>query len=43
MMEVFGVPNQLVVFPGEGHAIAQPAHQRDVARRMVSWFNQYLK
>jgi dipeptidyl aminopeptidase/acylaminoacyl peptidase len=35
----FGVKTQLVVYPGEGHHIAQPAHQRDVFLRMVDWFD----
>ncbi len=42
-LKVFGVPTELVIFPGEGHAIAQPKHRREVASRMVGWFNKYLK
>jgi dipeptidyl aminopeptidase/acylaminoacyl peptidase len=33
-----GVPAQLVVYPGEGHHIADPAHQRDLLRRTIGWF-----
>ncbi|MBI4501554.1 MAG: S9 family peptidase [Gemmatimonadetes bacterium] len=42
-LKILGIPTQLVVFPGEGHEIAQPAHRREVARRMVTWFNEHLK
>jgi dipeptidyl aminopeptidase/acylaminoacyl peptidase len=36
------VPTQLVVYPNEGHAFADPAHRRDVMVRAVEWFDQYL-
>jgi dipeptidyl aminopeptidase/acylaminoacyl peptidase len=36
------VPTQLVVYPNEGHAFADPAHRRDVMVRAVEWFGQYL-
>ena len=42
-LKSMGVKTQLVVLAGEGHAIGQPAHKREVARRMVGWFNEYLK
>jgi len=38
-----GVPTQLVVYPDEGHAFAQPAHIRDVRVRTVTWMDTYLK
>ena len=38
-----GVPTQLVVYPDEGHAFAQPAHVRDVRVRTVTWMDTYLK
>ena len=28
--------------PDEGHAIAKPAHQRDIEERLVAWFDRYL-
>lgn len=37
-----GVPSELVIYPGEGHAIREPGHQRDIMERMVKWFDQYL-
>jgi dipeptidyl aminopeptidase/acylaminoacyl peptidase len=38
-----GVPTQLVIYPGEGHAIRDPEHQRDIMERMVQWFDKYLR
>jgi dipeptidyl aminopeptidase/acylaminoacyl peptidase len=38
-----GVESQLVVYPDEGHMIWQSAHQRDVTKRTVQWFDQHLK
>jgi dipeptidyl aminopeptidase/acylaminoacyl peptidase len=38
-----GVPTELVVYPGEGHAIQDPEHQRDIMERMVNWFALYLR
>jgi len=41
-LKSLGVPTQLVVFPGEGHAISQPKNRRDLMRRMLGWFDRYL-
>ena len=38
-----GVPTELVIYPGEGHEFYKPADQRDVARRIVTWFDRYLR
>jgi dipeptidyl aminopeptidase/acylaminoacyl peptidase len=37
-----GVPAQLVVYPGEGHHFADPAHQRDLLRRTIGWFQAQM-
>ena len=42
-LKTLGVETQLVVYAGEGHAISQPAHQRDIRERLVRWFDHYLK
>ncbi len=42
-LKTLGVDTQLVVYEGEGHAIRQPAHQRDIMDRLVGWFDHYLK
>ena len=41
-LKAFGVPTEYVVYPGEGHFIANPEHQLDILRRTVEWFDQYL-
>jgi dipeptidyl aminopeptidase/acylaminoacyl peptidase len=42
-LKTLGVPTKLVVYPGEGHMFVKPADQRDVATRILSWFDGYLK
>ncbi len=42
-LKTLGVETQLVVYAGEGHAIRQPDHRRDIMQRMVAWFDHYLK
>jgi dipeptidyl aminopeptidase/acylaminoacyl peptidase len=42
-LKTLGVETQLVVYPGEGHLIFQPEHQRDIMERLVGWFDRYLK
>jgi dipeptidyl aminopeptidase/acylaminoacyl peptidase len=38
-LKTLGVKTQLVVYPNEGHAIRNPEHRRDIARRLVMWFD----
>jgi dipeptidyl aminopeptidase/acylaminoacyl peptidase len=33
-----GVKTQLVIYPDEGHHIADPEHQRDILKRALDWF-----
>jgi dipeptidyl aminopeptidase/acylaminoacyl peptidase len=42
-LKTLGVPTQLVIYPGEGHAILRPEHRRDIMQRLVGWFDRYLK
>ena len=37
------IPVEYVVYPREGHGIAEPAHQRDLMERNLRWFSQWLK
>ena len=37
-----GVPTELVVYPNEGHGLADPDHRRDVELRTIEWFAKYL-
>ncbi len=41
-LRTLGVPVQFVVYPNEGHAIAQPEHSRDYATRTLEWLDKYL-
>jgi dipeptidyl aminopeptidase/acylaminoacyl peptidase len=41
-LKTLAVPTQLVIYPNEGHFIAQPEHQRDIIERMLGWFDKYL-
>ena len=41
-LKTLGVPTQLVIFEGEGHAVSRPDHVRDMQRRVVAWFDRYL-
>jgi dipeptidyl aminopeptidase/acylaminoacyl peptidase len=42
-LKTLGVPTELVIYEGEGHAISKPEHQRDLVRRLVGWFDRYLQ
>jgi len=38
-----GVPTSLVIYPGEGHRLRDPAHAADMRKRTVAWFDTYVK
>jgi dipeptidyl aminopeptidase/acylaminoacyl peptidase len=42
-LKTLGVPTQLVIYENEGHAILRREHQRDIERRLIGWFDKYLK
>ncbi|MGA7553759.1 MAG: prolyl oligopeptidase family serine peptidase, partial [Candidatus Acidiferrales bacterium] len=42
-LKTLGVPTELVIYPNEGHAFANPEHSRDVIERTAAWFNRYLQ
>lgn len=42
-LKTLGVATQLVIYPNEGHAISKPEHQKDIVKRLVAWFDKYLK
>ncbi len=37
-----GVPTELVVYPNEGHGLADLDHRRDVELRTMEWFARYM-
>ncbi len=41
-LKTLKVPVQFVVYPDEGHAIAQPAHFRDYNIRSLNWFEKWF-
>lgn len=41
-LKTLGVPAQLVVYPGEGHAFHLPNDDLDRLRRTLGWFDRYL-
>ncbi len=38
-----GVPTSLVIYPDEGHGIRNPEHSADLRKRVLAWFDQYVK
>jgi dipeptidyl aminopeptidase/acylaminoacyl peptidase len=38
-----GVETQLVVYPGQHHAINKPSYRRDRLERYLAWYDKYLK
>ena len=42
-LKTLGVKTQFVIYPNEGHDIHDPAHRRDIAERMVAWFDEHLR
>ena len=42
-LKEMGTETQLVVYPDEGHSIQKPEHRRDIARRLVGWFDTHLQ
>jgi dipeptidyl aminopeptidase/acylaminoacyl peptidase len=42
-LKTLGVPTQLMIYAGEGHAISKLEHKRDVLKRTAAWFDQYMR
>jgi dipeptidyl aminopeptidase/acylaminoacyl peptidase len=41
-LKTFDVKTEFVIYPVEGHNIGQPAHRRDIMRRMAAWFGENM-
>jgi dipeptidyl aminopeptidase/acylaminoacyl peptidase len=42
-LKASGVETEMVVYPREGHYMQEPAHQVDLQKRILHWFDKYLK
>jgi dipeptidyl aminopeptidase/acylaminoacyl peptidase len=42
-LQELGVPTTMVIYPQEGHGLRDPAHLEDARRRVLGWFDQYLR
>ncbi len=42
-LRTFGVPNEFVVYPGQGHGMRDPADWADAKKRSLAWFDRYLR
>jgi dipeptidyl aminopeptidase/acylaminoacyl peptidase len=38
-----GIPTELIVYPGQGHAIRRPSYQKDRYDRYIAWYDKYVK
>jgi dipeptidyl aminopeptidase/acylaminoacyl peptidase len=37
------VPTSIMIYPGEGHGLRDPAHSADATQRSLAWFDKYLR
>ncbi len=42
-LKTLGVPTQLVVYADEGHRVMKAEHKTDIEKRVVGWFDEYMK
>ena len=42
-LKAMGVPTSLVIYPDEGHHIRDPEHVADAQRRVIAWFDRWVK
>lgn len=42
-LKTLDVSTQLVIYPGEGHAITRPDHRRDIMKRSLTWLDKHLR
>ncbi len=42
-MKAMNVPTSIMIYPGEGHGLRDPAHSADALKRTLDWFDRYLK
>jgi dipeptidyl aminopeptidase/acylaminoacyl peptidase len=42
-LRTVGVKTEFVIYPNEGHRLAQPEHRKDALERTIAWFNANLR
>jgi dipeptidyl aminopeptidase/acylaminoacyl peptidase len=42
-LKAMNVPTSIMIYPGEGHRLRDPAHTADAMQRTLGWFEKYLK
>jgi dipeptidyl aminopeptidase/acylaminoacyl peptidase len=42
-LKMLGVPVEMVVYPREHHGFTERAHEVDLLRRILAWYDKYLK
>jgi dipeptidyl aminopeptidase/acylaminoacyl peptidase len=42
-LKSLNVPTAIMIYPGEGHGLRDPAHSADALERTLAWFEKYLK
>jgi dipeptidyl aminopeptidase/acylaminoacyl peptidase len=42
-LKALNVPTSIMIYPGEGHGLRDPAHSADAMERTLAWFEKYLK
>ena len=42
-LKTLGVPTSIMIYPGEGHGLRDPAHTMDALERTLAWFDKYLR
>ncbi|MGH8306141.1 MAG: prolyl oligopeptidase family serine peptidase [Steroidobacteraceae bacterium] len=42
-LQSLGVPTSVMIYPGEGHGLREPAHAADALQRTLAWFDKYLR
>ena len=42
-LRYYDVPSELVIYPREGHGLREPLHRKDAYRRVLKWYDRYVK
>jgi dipeptidyl aminopeptidase/acylaminoacyl peptidase len=42
-LKAMNVPTSIMIYPGEGHGLRDPAHSADAMQRTLAWFDKYLR